>query len=181
MRIKMKTKVCKKCGIEKSVEEFGKKLSGWTALCLDCTRRRDRERYAANHEEIREVQNEYYSKNSAKIMAQMKQALKNHPERGLLRLAQRRCKKSGVVCTITEKDIVVPEFCPILGLKLEFGEMDNRNNSPSLDRIIPELGYVPGNVAVISYRANRIKNEGLAEEHRKIADWMDAQKELTNA
>jgi hypothetical protein len=49
------------------------------------------------------------------------------------------------------------------------------DTSPSLDKINPELGYVPGNVAIISYRANRIKNNGTAEEHRLIADWMDAQ------
>jgi hypothetical protein len=172
---RMKTKICKKCGLEKPVEEFGKKLNGWTALCSECTRQRDRERYAANQPEIRKTQNLYYSGNSAKIMAQMKQALKDNPERGLLKLARQRCKKSGVPCTISEADIVIPEFCPILGLKLEFGEMDNRNSSPSLDRISPELGYIPGNVAVISYRANRIKNEGSADEHRKIADWIDAQ------
>jgi hypothetical protein len=43
-----------------------------------------------------------------------------------------------------------------------------------LDRIIPEEGYVAGNVNVVSYRANRIKNDGTAEEHLKIADWMDS-------
>jgi len=171
----MKTKICKKCGVEKPIEEFGKKLSGRTALCLECTRQRDRERYAANHEEVRKVQNQYYAEHSLRIMEQMKKSLKENPERGLLKLAKQRCKKSGVKCTITQEDIVIPEFCPILGIKLEFGDMKDRDSSPSLDRILPELGYVPGNVAVISYKANRIKNEGTAEQHRRIADWMDAQ------
>lgn len=35
-----------------------------------------------------------------------------------------------------------------------------------------EKGYVPGNVVVMSYRANRLKNDGTAEEHEIIAAWM---------
>lgn len=43
----------------------------------------------------------------------------------------------------------------------------------SLDRIVPSLGYVPGNVAVISHRANRIKSDATADELRAVADWLD--------
>jgi hypothetical protein len=103
------------------------------------------------------------------------------PSLYMLCQARTRAKKSGIPFSIEEKDIVVPEFCPILGLRLERGTMKQRDSSPSLDKIIPELGYVPGNVAVISHLANRIKNTGSAEDHRKIADWMDAQKDFTNA
>lgn len=175
---KMETKICRKCGIEKSLEEFGKKLEGRTAWCLECMRTRNKEFYWDNRESVRERQNARYQHHAEEQMAQQKQYLKDNPEKGLLKLAKQRCKKSGVACTISEKDIVIPEFCPILGLKLEFGEMDNRNNSPSLDRILPELGYIRGNVAIISHLANRIKNTGTAAEHRLIADWMDAQHAL---
>jgi hypothetical protein len=135
----------------------------------------DRTIYAKHRPQIRQRQKNYYAENSEKVMAQQRQALKDNPAKGLLKLAKQRCKKSGVVCTITEKDIVIPEFCPILGVKLEFGDMATRDNSPSLDRVQSELGYIPGNVAVISFKANRIKNHGTAEQHRRIADWMDAQ------
>lgn len=172
----METKFCPKCESVKSTDEFGKKLNKWTSWCLECTREYDKNRYANNRETIRKRQNDSYPKRAAKQIAQQKQFLKDNPERGLLKLARQRCKKSGVLCTITEKDILIPEFCPILGVRLEFGDMQTRDNSPSLDRINPDLGYVPGNIAVLSYRANRIKNEGTADEHRRIADWMDAQK-----
>jgi hypothetical protein len=151
------------------------KLGKPTAWCLVCSRIRDKEHYDINKASIRKRQNERYPEYAEQQMAQQKQALKDNPTKGLLKLAKQRCKKSGVVCTITEADITIPEFCPILGVKLEFGDMDTRNNSPSLDRIRPELGYIAGNVAVVSYRANRIKNEGSADEHRRIAEWMDAQ------
>jgi hypothetical protein len=45
-------------------------------------------------------------------------------------------------------------------------------NGPHLDRIVPSLGYVVGNVAFISNRANRIKGEGTMVEHYAIADWI---------
>lgn len=44
---------------------------------------------------------------------------------------------------------------------------------PSLDKIIPEKGYTKGNVAVICYRCNVIKSFGTAEEHRRIAEFIE--------
>ena len=47
-----------------------------------------------------------------------------------------------------------------------------RNNSPSLDRIDNKKGYVKGNVAVISMRANHVKADGTTAEIAAIADFM---------
>jgi hypothetical protein len=77
---------------------------------------------------------------------------------------------------ITETDINIPDICPVLGIKLEsgFGTGSHTDFSPSLDKIIPSLGYIPGNVVVMSSRANRMKSDGSAEEHRRLADWLEA-------
>lgn len=99
--------------------------------------------------------------------------LKENPAHGLWRLAKQRSKNSGMPFTITEEDIQVPEFCPVLGCRLEFGTMDRRDTAPSLDRVDSSRGYVPGNVAVISWRANKLKNDGTAEEHQKLANWIN--------
>jgi len=48
-----------------------------------------------------------------------------------------------------------------------------KENSPSLDRIDSKKGYVPGNVMIMSWRANRIKNDGTAAEHKKIAEFLE--------
>jgi predicted DNA-binding protein YlxM (UPF0122 family) len=70
-------------------------------------------------------------------------------------------------------DLVFPTHCPILGIELDYFSQNGRQeNSPSFDRIDPSKGYIKGNVAVISWRANRIKNDGTAEEHQKIASFM---------
>lgn len=49
-----------------------------------------------------------------------------------------------------------------------------RGYSASLDRRECEKGYVPGNVAVISYRANTIKSDATVDELKSIVKWMEA-------
>lgn len=84
--------------------------------------------------------------------------------------AKCRAKKKGLPFAITIDDVVVPEVCPLLGIPLERGMKGFNANSPSLDRIIPEKGYVKGNVWVISMRANSIKRDATLEELITLTD-----------
>lgn len=86
--------------------------------------------------------------------------------------AKGRAKARGLVFALRAEDIVVPEFCPVLGIRLAVGAGVFVDSSPSLDRIRPELGYVPGNVRVISWRANRIKNDASLNELLLIARYI---------
>jgi hypothetical protein len=92
----------------------------------------------------------------------------------MVQCAKQRAKKAGVPFSITDEDFEIPEFCPVLGGKLESGTKKYHDNSPSLDRVIPELGYVPGNVVVMSFRANRIKGDASRAELQIVIDWMDS-------
>jgi hypothetical protein len=48
----------------------------------------------------------------------------------------------------------------------------SKNHSPSLDRKNSSEGYVPGNVWVISWRANDLKRDGtLAEFRAMVENW----------
>ncbi len=69
-------------------------------------------------------------------------------------------------------DLEWPTHCPILGIEIDYFAETRQENSCSFDRIDPSRGYVPGNVRVCSWRANRIKNDGTAEEHLLIAGYM---------
>lgn len=89
-------------------------------------------------------------------------------------LAKDRARERGIEFAITAADIVIPEMCPVFGTRLTPGTPTDKDNSPSLDRLDPGRGYVPGNVVVMSYRANRIKNDGTAAEHRAIAAFLEA-------
>ena len=103
---------------------------------------------------------------------QMKHWKANHQERYMINKARFRAKKRGVPCTITGIDVFIPSFCPVLGVPLYWGDKQKSDNSPSLDCFIPALGYVPGNVFVISMRANRLKGDATLAEVEKILSWM---------
>lgn len=66
------------------------------------------------------------------------------------------------------EDLDWPDVCPVLGIELDYFNETMCDNSVSFDRIDSTKGYVKGNVAIISWRANRIKNDGTAEEHKAI-------------
>ena len=62
-------------------------------------------------------------------------------------------------------DISIPNKCPVLGIAIDPAVKGKRtDNSPSIDRLVPELGYVKGNIHIMSWRANRIKNNGSLED-----------------
>lgn len=81
-------------------------------------------------------------------------------------------KQTGWTWDITMSDIQWNTVCPILGLELDWFAESRQENSPSFDRIDSNKGYVTGNVQVISWRANRIKNDGTKEEHYKIYEYL---------
>ena len=93
--------------------------------------------------------------------------------------AKRRAASSGKEFSLTTEYVrkLATSKCPVLGIPLEweYGHGKARNpNSPSLDRIDNSKGYVPGNVAIISDRANRLKSDGTATEHAAIATYMQS-------
>ena len=71
-----------------------------------------------------------------------------------------------------KSDVIIPDICPMLGIKLFTGNGVLGDNSPTLDRIDSTLGYTKDNIQVISYRANRIKNDATVEELEKIVEYM---------
>lgn len=78
------------------------------------------------------------------------------PDRELWRRAKKRAVGRGLPFDLPASEVIIPPNCPALGIELRVGG-GRSLNSPSLDRIEPELGYVSGNVRVISDKANRLK------------------------
>lgn len=102
-------------------------------------------------------------------------AQRDNPRLILWQNAKANAKKRQCVFNLAVEDIQIPEYCPVFpDLKLELLPIAGKRSdaSLSLDRLIPERGYVPGNVSVISWRANRIKNDGSYEDHLAITEWM---------
>lgn len=134
-------KRCKWCGETKPVSEFHRnKLTrdGYQGHCKAC------------------YKTEYTPARLARTRARYR-AGGDQWKRHTLTGARKRAKRDGVPCTITIADIEIPETCPVLGIPLKINGRGMSPNSPTLDKVRPELGYVPGNVVVISWLANKVK------------------------
>jgi hypothetical protein len=84
---------------------------------------------------------------------------------GLVLGAKQRAKARGLAFDLDVAALLpIPLVCPVLGIRLAFNGGRAKRNSPSLDRMKPALGYVRGNVRVISQRANALKSDATPDE-----------------
>lgn len=139
----LKSKVCSKCREDKHLSHFPKNKSFKDGYAYQCST----------------CKNTHRNKKR-----------KDNPKDTIIERSKYRAMKRGLEFNLSVDDIALPSYCPILGIELTYdGDIDS---SASIDRIDASKGYVKGNVAIISNRANRIKNDGTAEEHELIARWM---------
>ena len=96
------------------------------------------------------------------------------PEWKMHQRAKQRATISGREFSITPEDIHIPLMCPVLGvpLKVTKGKSGAFPNSPSLDRIDNDRGYISGNIRVVSQRANRMKGDASKDELLAFAEWI---------
>lgn len=90
----------------------------------------------------------------------------------LLKKAKRRAKFHGLNFNLMVEDVIVPTHCPVFGMRLKPGVGKICDESPTIDRIAPDEGYVVGNIEVISYRANRLKNNGSLRDFEQLVVWL---------
>ena len=64
-----------------------------------------------------------------------------------------------------------PDYCPILGIKID--AKLGKDHRPSFDKVIPEHGYLKGNVQIISYKANRLKSNMHIKDFRKFVEYIE--------
>ncbi len=91
-----------------------------------------------------------------------------------IRHKRANAKRIGVPFDLTFADVwPLPTTCPALGIPISlFAE--HRDNAVSFDQLQPKKGYTKGNVVVVSYRANRIKNDATPKELRDIAEFFSS-------
>jgi hypothetical protein len=128
---------------------------------------------------------------------QMYQWIRRNPFRFMWHNARSRANRDSREFTITEEDVrqawPVDGCCPALGIPLVMPGMRRRSgvtaDAASLDRIDNSRGYTPGNIAIISRRANSLKGRQtaagltvaaaaaeaatLADELARIAAWLE--------
>ncbi len=138
---------------------------------------KEREYRAKNKEKLFKQKQDYFKKNSAILVKKQKvyteTVKRERPITYMLREIKKRAKQMGVAFDLKEEDLFMPTHCPILGIPLEFQEKQQSNNSPSIDRIDPNIGYVRGNCFIISMKANRMKQDHTIETIKKFITYME--------
>lgn len=141
-----------------------------SGLCRSCYQKRD---YYKNPEKYKVAAAKAAAKPQA--IARAKQWREDKRVYQMVRGAKKRALKAGIPFDLTEDDVFVPETCPVFGVRMvhNTGSKSGPGEwSPSLDRIIPELGYVRGNVQVISFKANVMKQDASPEQLKMFAEWV---------
>lgn len=126
---------------------------------------RRRRRYVQNKDEHRAYnRNRYHSK--------VKQNRVTDPTGAMWANARDKARECSLPFNLEKSDIVIPSVCPIFGTPFDMISKRRQPTSPTLDRTVPEKGYVKGNIAVISYKANRLKSNATPDELEMIAKYL---------
>lgn len=85
------------------------------------------------------------------------------------------CEKEGLEFDLTVEDLEpFPLTCPVLGIPINWMSTGGtKNDSPSMDRVVPEKGYTKGNVRLISQKANRLKQNASLTELQAIIRYIN--------
>lgn len=131
-----------------------------------------------NRDHVRDLKRVWREANRDKVRNQWSNCYERNLTvrlRGLFGGVKYRAKRDGLLFDLIFDEIAWPEFCPVLGIKINYDVKGIRNRgdgSPSFDRTVPELGYTKGNVVIMSWRANRIKYDTTIDELDKLLTYM---------
>lgn len=164
--INVQEKYCPVCKLTKITDEFNvstRSEDGLQFLCRDC--------YSIHMNINKGNDKNYFRKLRAKVDPEFKESLreskrinsrKNHIT-SMLNNARRRAGKKGIEFSLTKEDIIIPDICPILKVPFIQGTKGNYDYTPTIDRIDNSLGYVIGNIQIITNKANTMKNSATPE------------------
>ena len=156
--------ICSVCKKNKKSKEFRVRSDNGKlrSVCKHCENERQKKYYRENKSACNKYRKEHHEKNlehDKEVMRTYYQTTKEERrENSMLAGAKSRAKLKELPFNLTLEDVNIPKLCPVLKIPLVSGVGKLQDASPTLDRKIPMLGYVRGNVQVISCLANRIKS-----------------------
>ncbi len=130
-------------------------------------RKKEKSKYYEEHkEQWKKYRKPLKTKEEKEALLSVKRKWKeSHPEINLWSAVKYRAKKENIPFDIEASDLKIPKYYPYLKIELTSKKgIKHADNLMSVDRIDAEKGYVKGNVEVISYKANRMKNNANTKE-----------------
>lgn len=107
-------------------------------------------------------------------------------QKNLYRWARGRAKKKNREFSLSLSDIRVPNYCPVLGIKLIAGS--GGDDAPTIDRIDNSKGYTKDNIIVVSMLANSIKCNATPDQiikvgkfYKSLQGWEDKEQKTKTA
>jgi hypothetical protein len=143
-------KRCRKCRAVQDISEFAfrSERQSYRSICKGCKRIAQKERY------------------------------NNHRTNSWFKLkctrARSRSQHIRIPFDLTPEylESIWTGFCPVTGIELLQDVERTHPQLAEIDRMIPELGYVQGNVTFMSTRMNRLKNDATLNELQSLCDWL---------
>lgn len=150
------------------------------SACTECVSLNNKLKWAAGAvkpSKNRKATNEKWNASSKGVSAKQRWKEKD-PKRAWAVSARGGCKaraaQRGVDFNLSFEYILnlTPDSCPVFGTKFIFIGQKTCPESATVDRVDPKKGYVEGNIAIISMKANMIKNAYKSEDIFKVANWL---------
>lgn len=157
----------------RTVEQQRRYSANWRNKDIGRARRLNRESAARRrlNPEYRAAQKEYMSAYCRTPEYRARRAARKlaNWQHHLYLAVRSGAKRRGIAFSILEHEVPWTNTCPVLGVPIGPRARGRpTDDSASIDRADNSLGYVPGNVFVVSYRANRIKNDATVAELERI-------------
>lgn len=173
-------KTCSKCKKEKLITEFStNKITkdGYYAWCKECRTEYNRDYIKKKPKKYILKDRKYISKDGKYDSEYFRNAYIKNTLRILVNARICFARKKNLPYDSQEdlinylKPIFDKRKCEICDRDLESSIGYHAYCSPSIDRIVPRFGYVVGNVAILCWECNKIKNNATPEKLFEIAEW----------
>jgi hypothetical protein len=155
-------------GNSPSIDRINSDLGYVKNNIIICSWRANHIKGDATVSEMNAVYNNWFTKVNTNLLI-----LENHQSylAHILSHCKERCKDRNIVFNLTKNDLKIPLLCPVLGFEIKCGTKKFVDTSPSLDRIDINHGYTPENIRMISWRANKLKNDATYLEYERVCNF----------
>ena len=184
-------KICSKCKKEYPPGMFVKNKQcryGYASTCRNCQNEYSRNWKRKNADRLAPIRRKQYSERYGVIQREKERIRKERYPlkvrsqvlragmRDRARVKGREFDSNYFTVSYLMKRLSAQSNCECCGNPLDISFKADRKfneSSPSIDRVDPTKGYVKGNIAILCWRCNRIKQDATPQELRRIAVFMD--------